>query len=137
MTLQSVFSASTNSQGKGVLICDDDPSVTLVLKEGLTRAGFEVDAFNDPRFAFSVFKENRYSLVILDEIMPQIDGIALYQLMKRVNPQVRVIFVTGYGTAVRRALPELGDKSVFEKPVDMGQLVTAMREAIGAGAGTN
>jgi len=113
------------------MLCDDDPGITAVLKEGLNDAGFTVDTFNDAKAALSEFRKGKYSVIILDEIMPGMDGIALYQLVRRNDPGVRIFFVTSYETAVKRALPDLQDDFILEKPVSVKHLIHIMKEATG------
>lgn len=52
--------------------------MTTMLKTALERAGFTFDTFNDPLLALESFKPNLYGLVILDVIMPKMNGFELY-----------------------------------------------------------
>jgi two-component system, OmpR family, copper resistance phosphate regulon response regulator CusR len=111
------------------MLCDDDPEITHVLREGLSDAGFEVESFNDSRVALSQFWMGAYSAVILDEMMPNMDGIVLYKLIKQKDPHVKVFFLTSYERSVRRALPELEARLILEKPIAIATLVQRLREA--------
>jgi two-component system catabolic regulation response regulator CreB/two-component system response regulator ChvI len=52
--------------------------ITITLQVGLEYGGFGVDAFNDPDLALKRFKPNFYDLVLIDIMMPKIDGFELY-----------------------------------------------------------
>jgi len=66
-----------------ILVVDDEPDLTFGCSMTLELQGFEVDTFNDPLLALSVFKPNTYSLVLLDVKMPKMDGFTLYNEIKK------------------------------------------------------
>ena len=84
------------SQGtkRRILVVDDEPDITLMLKLGLEDGGFDVDAFSDPELALSSFRPGLYDLVLIDIMMPKMDGFALYEQLKKVDPGVKVCFLT-------------------------------------------
>ena len=73
---------------------DDEPDITLMLKLGLEDGGFDVDAFSDPELALFSFRRGLYDLVLIDIMMPKMDGFALYEQLKKVDPGVKVCFLT-------------------------------------------
>jgi DNA-binding response OmpR family regulator len=84
------------SQGtkRRILAIDDEPDITLMLKLGLEDGGFDVDAFSDPELALFSFRRGLYDLVLIDIMMPKMDGFALYEQLKKVDPGVKVCFLT-------------------------------------------
>jgi DNA-binding response OmpR family regulator len=84
------------SQGtkRRILAIDDEPDITLMLKLGLEDGGFDVDAFSDPELALVSFRPGLYDLVLIDIMMPKMDGFALYEQLKKVDPGVKVCFLT-------------------------------------------
>lgn len=84
------------SQGtkRRILAIDDEPDITLMLKLGLEDGGFDVDAFSDPELALFSFRPGLYDLVLIDIMMPKMDGFALYEQLKKVDPGVKVCFLT-------------------------------------------
>lgn len=68
--------------------------MTSLLKITLERAGFNVVTFNDPSIALEHFQPDLYDLVLLDIIMPKMDGFELYKQIKKVDPLVKVCFLT-------------------------------------------
>jgi DNA-binding NtrC family response regulator len=82
---------------KRILIIDDETDITIALKKALTDNGFEqVDTFNDPLLALKSFKVDLYGLIILDIIMPEIDGFELYEQMRSIDNDVKVCFITAF-----------------------------------------
>jgi two-component system, OmpR family, response regulator ChvI len=89
--------ALTHCQGtKGrILVVDDEPDITLTLEAGLKFVGlFDVDTFNDPEAALKSFKPDSYSLVLIDIMMPKMDGFQLYENLKKIDPDVKACFLT-------------------------------------------
>lgn len=84
------------SQGtkRRILVVDNEPDITLTLQLGLEVGGFDVDAFTDPDLALKSFKPNFYDLVLIDIMMPNMDGFELYERLKKVEPDVKVCFLT-------------------------------------------
>jgi CheY-like chemotaxis protein len=77
------------------LVVDDEPDITLTLKAGLQTVGlYDVDAFNDPESALKSFKPDFYALVMIDIMMPKMSGFELYEQLKKVDPNIKVCFLT-------------------------------------------
>ena len=68
---------------KRIFLVDDDYDHTTTFKVGLELAGFEVDAYNDSAIALSNFKPDYYDLLLIDIKMPKIDGLELYERIKK------------------------------------------------------
>ena len=74
---------------------DDEPDITLTLKAALETVGlFDVDTFNSPESALKSFKPDFYALVLIDIMMPKMSGFDLYEQLKKVDPGVKVCFLT-------------------------------------------
>ena len=65
-----------------------------MLKMALENAGFTIDTFNDPLLVLKSFKPNLYDLIVLDVMMPKMDGIELCNRLKEVDPGIKVCFLT-------------------------------------------
>jgi CheY-like chemotaxis protein len=89
---------------KKILIVNDEPDVTTMLKMTLERVGFKVDTFNDPLQALKSYKPHMYDLVILDVIMPEMDGLELYTQLKRKDSGINVCFLTASSEPYREEL---------------------------------
>jgi DNA-binding response OmpR family regulator len=68
--------------------------MTSLLKKALRSSGFSVDIFNDSERALKNFKPHFYDLVILDIVMPKMDGFELYDNLKKRDSNVKVCFLT-------------------------------------------
>ena len=76
------------------MVVDNEKDITITLKIGLEDGGFAVDTFNDPSSALKSFKPNFYDLVLIDIVMPDIDGFDLYERLKRIDPDTKACFLT-------------------------------------------
>jgi CheY-like chemotaxis protein len=86
----------TSQSTKGrILVVDDESDITLTLKAGLEIIGlFNVDAFSDPELALKSYTPDIYALVLIDITMPKMDGFQLYESLKKIDPHIKVCFLT-------------------------------------------
>ena len=78
---------------------DDEPDITFVLKKVLQENGFAfVDTFNDPMDVISIYKQQEmYNLfLIIDIVMPKMDGFELYEKIKEIDDGIKACFITAY-----------------------------------------
>ena len=75
---------------KRILVVDDEYDITFTLQAGLEDGGFDVDAFTDPESVLSSFKPGLYDLVLIDIMMPKMDGFVFYERLKTIDPAVKV-----------------------------------------------
>jgi DNA-binding response OmpR family regulator len=120
---------------KRVLIVDDEPDVTLVLKQVLDENGFEADSYDEPRLALNNFKANKYDLLLLDIKMPDINGLDLYQEMRKIDEKVKVCFLTAsemFYEKFRKEEPySKFDKELFiAKPIENEELLDHLNKVI-------
>ena len=76
-----------------------DVAITLkAILEGEEESSkeFELDVFNDPGLALSNFKAGWYDLLLLEILMPKMNGFELYQQLKNIDDKVKVCFITAY-----------------------------------------
>jgi DNA-binding response OmpR family regulator len=111
-----------------VLVVDDDITVCDILEEFLRSRGYEAYTALDGPAAIAKVKELRPHIVLLDIIMPGMGGMEILKEIKRIDPSVAVIMVTGVGDneVGRRAL-ELGAYDYITKPVDFNYLETVLK----------
>ncbi|MDP8233121.1 MAG: response regulator [Candidatus Zophobacter franzmannii] len=83
---------------KRILIVEDDPLLSQVISEFLTGIGYECEIANDGETALEMFKPERHDLLLIDRVMPGIDGIEVMQRIKASNPETKIILMTGYPT---------------------------------------
>jgi DNA-binding response OmpR family regulator len=80
-----------------ILIVDDEPDITSSFKEALRDHGFEqVETANNPLLALKNFKEGSYDLLVIDIVMPEMDGFSLYEEVRKIDNKVKVCFITAF-----------------------------------------
>jgi len=80
-----------------ILIVDDEPDIILAFEKGLRDKGFQqVDTLNDPLLALDNFKAGSYDLLIIDIMMPQMEGFGLYEEIRKIDNKVKVCFITAF-----------------------------------------
>jgi two-component system, OmpR family, response regulator len=80
----------------GILIVDDDKEICDYMQTFLARDGFFVKTLTAPQDALDEVRSGRYHLVILDLMMPKMDGIELLGKIRKVDDDIAVIIFTGY-----------------------------------------
>ncbi len=113
-----------------ILLIDDEPDITFTIKNALEDNGFKVDSFNDPNFALNSYKVDFYNLVILDIVMPKMDGFELYGKLREKDPKAKICFLTAsefYYEKFRDKHSDWGkliDKEYFfQKPIKNKELI--------------
>ena len=81
-----------------ILIVDDEPSILQTLSGLLSDEGFEVTTAANGYEALKIIDAESPDLVLLDIWMPGIDGIETLKEIKKGNPTIQVIIITGHGT---------------------------------------
>lgn len=79
-----------------VLVVDDDKAICEYMETFLSKDGFEVKTLNDPSLAPDEIKVGGYHLVVLDLMMPKMDGVQVLERIRKVDNDVAVVIFTGY-----------------------------------------
>ena len=114
-----------------ILIVDDEERICSILAQRLNREGYSCAAANNGREALDSFCKENYSLVILDIIMPEMDGFELLKRIKAINPDALAIMITGYlepETAVEAL--RLGAYDFIVKPLNLDLVALIVRKAL-------
>jgi DNA-binding NtrC family response regulator len=119
-----------------LLIVDDDSDIVQVLKLGLVRYGFSVEAFTNPQEALQSFKSHAesYCLVLSDIRMPSLSGIQLSKKVKEVNPNVKVILMTAFeirDNEFSKVFPSTQVDGFVQKPIGIKDLTDKILSLIG------
>ena len=112
---------------RSVLVVDDDKALRGLFTKLLTRKGFAVDTANDGRGAYDQLQRHTYSVILLDLMMPEVNGFELLDKLGRDSPTLldRVIVMTG---ASQRSIETLDTSRIWgliRKPFDIDQLVNS------------
>ncbi|MBW2646153.1 MAG: sigma-54-dependent Fis family transcriptional regulator [Deltaproteobacteria bacterium] len=114
-----------------VLIVDDEPSILQSLSGVLSDEGFEALTAGNGYEALKMIEEQSPDLILLDIWMPGIDGIETLKEIKRNNPFLQVIIISGHGnveTAVKAT--KLGAYDFIEKPLSIDKVIVAINNAL-------
>jgi len=106
-----------------ILIVDDEPSILKSLSGLLSDEGFEVQTATNGYEALKIIDAESPDLVLLDIWMPGIDGIETLKEIKKNNPYIQVIIISGHGTietAVKAT--KLGAFDLIEKPLSIDKV---------------
>src|SRR3954451_3712625 len=79
-----------------ILIVDDDKAINDYMQTLLERDGFQVKALNDPTFVEEEVRTGGYHLVVLDLMMPKLDGIEVLRRIRKIDTDIAVVIFTGY-----------------------------------------
>ena len=114
-----------------VLVVDDDESIRLLIQRLLARSGFAVETASDGGVALDMLSKEGYDALVLDLMMPHVDGFTVLRQLIATNPELvsRTVVATAYPRDVtRRQLDEVC--KVLIKPFDTAELVEAVRECV-------
>jgi two-component system cell cycle sensor histidine kinase/response regulator CckA len=119
-----------------LLVVDDASDIVQVLKTGLQKNGFLVNAFNNPEEAIQSFKSNSkdYCLVLSDIRMPALSGIQLARKVKEINPDVKVVLMTSFeirDNEFSKVFPSLHVEGFVQKPIGISNLTNKILNIIG------
>ena len=103
-----------------LMLVDDEPQITTMLEKWFTKTkDFSVSVYNNPEIALSSFSSLKPDVVLLDIMMPQMDGIAVLEKIKSIDHSVVVIMMTAYSTLDRvLSSHRQGADSYILKPFD-------------------
>jgi len=117
-----------------VLLVEDEPLARNAAKRQLKSLGFHVLEASDGREALSLYRERKgdITLVLLDLVMPKMDGEAVLDQLLKLDPEVKVLITSGYRSRDgARHLIERGAKGFLEKPYMFAELRQAIDLAEG------
>ncbi|MGE5662594.1 MAG: response regulator, partial [Ignavibacteriales bacterium] len=116
-----------------IMIVDDERDVTflfkIILESMYHDATFscKVDSFNDSLTALENYQEGLYDLVIIDIVMPKMDGFKLYKELRKKDKNVKICFLTAgemyYEEYRKHVIPEVSPDKIIRKPISNADLV--------------
>jgi DNA-binding NtrC family response regulator len=113
-----------------VLIVDDDKAFLQILSERMQHRGMEVSTAESAAVALQLLEKESYDAVLLDLMMPEMGGIEALQIMRRKQPEIQVIFLTGHPSVSKGVeAMKLGAMDFIPKPVDMSELTEKIQAA--------
>jgi len=114
-----------------ILLIEDEPKVALNIRQGLIEKEYAVDLAIEGRTAKKLIQTNSYNLIILDLILPDIDGITLCKFIKENNPTVKVIMLTALGTLDDKLKGfDAGADDYLTKPFEFLELLARVKSLL-------
>lgn len=113
-----------------ILLCEDEESLGMLLREYLQAKGYDAELYLDGEAGYKAFMRSKFDMCLLDVMMPKMDGFTLAREMRVQNPDVPIIFLTAKN--LKEDILEgfkLGADDYLTKPFSMDELVYRM-EAI-------
>ena len=114
---------------KKILIVDDEEVIRMLYGEELEEEGYEVATASNGRIGIQLYQSEPFDIVITDLIMPDMEGIETMMRLRKLDPGVKVIAISGGGRnrpdEYLHLAAKLGALSTFKKPVDRTALLFA------------
>jgi two-component system cell cycle sensor histidine kinase/response regulator CckA len=123
---------SNLSKKQCVLVIDDEAAVLETIKDVLECYGFIVYTASSGKEAIAVFRDNQHDIdmVLLDFLLPDMSGEWIFENLRSLDPDVRVVLLTGCEESVADRMLKRGLRGCLQKPFDLPELVERVRDAI-------
>jgi len=122
-----------------VLVVDDEPLLRRTLRTALERAGYQVEEAHDGNDALRKFSEQRPDLVLTDIVMPDREGVETIAELRRRDPAVPIIAMSGGGSVggemFLQLAEQLGATATLAKPIRNADLLKQVEVCLRAGGG--
>lgn len=120
-----------------ILLIEDDDRISLALAEALTDQNYAVDLAVDGQAGCDFLEAYEYSLVLLDVMLPKLDGIRFCQIMRQQGNQTPVLMLTARDTSTDKVLGlDAGADDYVVKPFDLKELLARIRALLRRGSAT-
>lgn len=115
-----------------ILLAEDDTAMRSFLARALAKAGYDVAAFGDGAEAYECLKEEPFTLLLTDITMPQMDGIELARRASALDPDLKIMFITGFAAVALNSTVAPRDSRVLSKPFHLRDLVREVDRLLAA-----
>ena len=117
-----------------ILICEDEPSMRMGLKDNLEFESYEVDTAEDGETGLNKILENQYDLIILDVMMPKMSGFDICKAARKNGITTPIILLTAKGEEIDKVLGlELGADDYVTKPFSLRELLARIKAILRRG----
>ncbi len=116
-----------------IILAEDDNDMRRFLCNALEKAGYEVSSFENGFEAYERLQEEPFNLLLTDIAMPEMDGIELAQRANELDPELKIMFITGFAAvALNQDNNAPKNSKVLSKPIHLRQLVQEVDKLIAA-----
>ena len=125
-TKAEVEQSLPQGHGELILVVDDEPAIREITKTSLENYNYQAITASDGIEAIALYVENRpqISLVLTDMVMPVMDGMTTIRTLKKINPDVKIVAVSGLPTSdIIKNAEDIGIKAFLSKPYTANQLL--------------
>lgn len=131
--LESEHGAPAVRGQERILLVDDEPTITEIMKELLEWQGYQAEAYNSSLEALSIFRQfpQKFDLVLSDLTMPGMTGVELAGQLQQVRAGIPIIIITGYGNQLdEKTQKRNGIRHVASKPIRIDELAPLIRQVL-------
>jgi two-component system, cell cycle response regulator CpdR len=116
-----------------ILLAEDDDSMRSFLAKALERAGYDVVSYGNGAEALQGLKEKPVTLLLTDIVMPEMDGIELAKRAAELNPEMKIMFITGFAAVALQHYSEAPQRArILSKPIHLKDLVREVDKMLAA-----
>ncbi|AGA65049.1 Response regulator [Liberibacter crescens BT-1] len=116
-----------------ILLAEDDDDMRRFLVKALEKAGYKVISFDNGTSAYNRLREEPFSLLLTDIVMPEMDGIELARRATELDPDLKVMFITGFAAVALNSYSNTPkDAKVLSKPFHLRDLVNEVNKLLAA-----
>src|SRR3954468_10184710 len=116
-----------------ILLAEDDNDMRRFLVKALENAGFEVSSFDNGLSAYQRLREEPFEMLLTDIVMPEMDGIELARRAAELDPDIKIMFITGFAAVALNADTAAPKHAqVLSKPIHLRDLVNEVQKLLAA-----
>jgi two-component system, cell cycle response regulator CpdR len=116
-----------------ILLAEDDIDMRRFLVKALQNAGFEVMSYDNGLAAYQRLREEPFELLLTDIVMPEMDGIELARRAAELDPDIKIMFITGFAAVALNADSSAPKHAkVLSKPIHLRELVNEVQKLLAA-----
>jgi two-component system, cell cycle response regulator CpdR len=116
-----------------ILLAEDDDSMRGFLERALAKAGHQVISFDNGLEAYERLQQEPFALLLTDIVMPKMDGIELARKASELDPELKIMFITGFAAVALNAdMGNAKDAKVLSKPFHLKDLVQEVDRLLAA-----
>src|SRR6202046_3480435 len=116
-----------------ILLAEDDMDMRRFLVKALQNAGFDGPSYTNGLPAYQRLREEPYKLLLTDIVMPEMDGIELARRAAELDPDIKIMFITGFAAVALHADSTAPTHPrLLSKPIHLRELVTEVQKLLAA-----